>query len=364
MQDKTNLGASIPDSWVKTQAPLAAYNCSSEDAPPFACMQIKRPENFRRHATDTSRHSLNEDENTFFAQEMVGNQLVWLVAKPDAEGTARQNPSQFVFAGKNGIRAHGFGSVYQQYPGRTLHDGNLDRLEAWMLCGPVENEWFVRSTGSAFTCMGHDISSPAGQGAVHTVWVGPNPAFATIACSIVYPCGDFECHDNEAGFLTIPNPENESDSEEGSADLGRFTLSEDRKTLIVPAKGLYQFWWHAAVSSSDASRGDWLRVQAYKFTAARPNDGVEESTTSTHWIGARKQDVEQDRYYGVNNIRGVENVAFSGIEKLRRNDGIKLKNVSDGDLTIQLCGATLIMRRVGEYNPVSVNNEQSLNYNV
>lgn len=351
-QNITNLGGSLPDSWASTQLPIAAYNCSEEDAPPFACMQLKRPKTFKRNATGTSATKLNDAENVFFGHEKIGNQVVWLVCKPDKTGCTLQNPSRFVFAGVQGLKKHSFGTVYQGYPARTLHDGNLNRLVSWQNCGPVEDEWFVLSgaNNTAFVCMSHDITSPVGQGVVHTIWIAPNYGPRTVAAGLSLSSNPVIAGKFIQTPTSVLSPFSILDQNDGSGN----TLYE---TVIVPIDGQYRITWNATVWSDTATRGDLLTVTAYRYATK------DKSVVATSINGTRAQEIEQDTDASspvFANVRGKENVAFNGIlTNLLQGDGVKFKNESGS--TINLLSAAMTIELLAP-SPPTAQSEDDLNY--
>ncbi len=332
-QDLLNLG-SAPD-WRKSQIPLPAYNCSSEDAPPFACMQLKKPKNLNRSDTGVADTELNDEADAFFVNEKIGGQVILNVCKPDKEGTTYQSPARFVFAGEKGIKAHAFGTVYQGYPARTLHDGRLNRLVNWEPCGPIENEWFVKSGKSAFICMSHDISSPVGQGDVHTVLIAPNYAPSTVAAATSELDPDVAI----GAYIEFPNavPGDDPTLDLDSLDTPFGILFDEdengntkARTIRVPVTGKYKFTFNATIWSDTAVRGDPLTITAFKYSAERDDEPA--STTTTEWAGSCSQEIEKDTSGGsdvIAEVRGRQNISFTGIIKdMQKYDGLRFKNTS------------------------------------
>lgn len=141
---------------------VSCYNTGKEDIPPYAIMvlsEILRPRN-------TGWINLMPNETS----------AIWRVKKTDQIAEDRQDPAILVVNGHYTLRANSYGMGFTGDRVQVLHDGRHDAIAPGQICGPRADDWFAWSSGSAFTCLTHDILQVQNlnNNRVHTIWVSPN----------------------------------------------------------------------------------------------------------------------------------------------------------------------------------------------
>jgi hypothetical protein len=294
-----------PNTYRKGLRVARFYNETNQTIPSFALMQLKRPLN---RPSNPSIYDPDAEEDEFFCQEQLNEDVVWSASICDEEAAARQNPAQFAFNLEKPIPRRQTGEGTFDTPAQVLHNGDSDSLPNWRACGPVAGRWWVLSGGSAFTCISHDACQVVGSRSVHTVWVRPNSR-------------------NSAANLKAQGSSVSADAYVPLHEIESSGIDIEDPWAIVRRSGMFQFGFAAKVSSTDAPRGTDLLLQIWK------RSGETGAINSTIWWGDRDQDIEEDQY-GAQILYTGENVAFTGWENLNRNDALAIRNLSGVHLTL------------------------------
>lgn len=313
---------------------LPVFNTTSEDVPPFGCMQRRRPKKFKE--TVAQKKMPQSDVSQYLTQHLRGGKIIWDIFKCDGAGAGRQDPSEFLFNGPITIKSlsYGEGVDIDGGPVQALH-GSSEKLKNFRSCGPVEDRWDVKSDGDAFTCISHDISKPTGSDKLHTIWIKRGTPRPKGNVQIYCP------HDNE-------NSLDAGDYLPYGSNLSTFHLfgqkqlhkSEDSRALVIDQGGTWFFTFNAMMGSPDAARGDLLIIRPYILRKGKTDP------ERTYSVGAMKMEVEKDA--GVDIKRGASNVAFFGQEDLAEGDQFMFKNEGSNTLTLQYLMMT--MRQVVKSN--------------
>lgn len=322
------IASTLIDSWRKQCRPAAFFNTTAETAPPYACMQKRRAKSFSESSPATNTQA----ENQYFCQHLRGGQHIWDITKCNEDGQARQDPSEFMFNGPVPCPSLRYGEGTEDYPCQVLHDGTNDSLPNRRTCGPVANRWWVLSGGSAWSCVSHDVLAAAGENFVHTVWIRPATRQALSAHGRSQISGTY----SSGAYITFGTESLVTAFGAGGED------SEWLKTL---RSGMYWFSFHAKVTSATAPRAAPLSVTLYKALIAE-GETVPGSPVTTGYIGERDQDIERDNY-GTEFQKTAENVAFSGIENLKKGELLRLRNTSAH--SIVLTSGMFSIMNVGQY---------------
>ncbi len=229
---------------------MAAKNESDIDIPPFAVVQIK----------DYGKDGNDPDQGPFgsFKSDL---EMYWKVERPGKLMAVDQNPGGlFINSGKIIEAKGGRGSVTRDFPALTLHNPvmPLDKLVPGQPCGPVEDQFYLQSSGHAFTCMGHDENSWEGGDPLpeetHTIWVteghtslNPSRARGAFLSSLVaagdyfFVTGDFTDQDEKAAGFD-PFLAQYQEIEKAEDDSG-FSY------LLITKPGLYLVSFDATISA-------------------------------------------------------------------------------------------------------------------
>ncbi|MCI0358634.1 MAG: hypothetical protein L0211_09130 [Planctomycetaceae bacterium] len=321
--------STILDNWLKQRRPAPFFNTTDETVPPFACMYKMRLDRFSE-TTVMTKEEIDDPVgkvSRFFRQYNRGGHAVWTITKPNDQAEAEQNSSDFLFNGPVPVPSlrHGVGT--EDFPCQVLHDGTKDLLSNGDPCGPVADQWYVKSGGSAFISVCHDALAAAGQGGVHTVWISNGNGKALSA------------HGRwELSSLSVAASDYVPWST-GSVVKG-LEIQSDQWLKVLRA-GIFWLGFQAKVSSVAAPRGAPLSVTLYKKPIAQGQKEPGEAT-ATMYIGQRDQDIERDNY-GVEFQKTAENVAFSGFENLKRGELLRLRNASAHDIVLGSGTFSIIM---------------------
>jgi hypothetical protein len=318
-KDRVIIPSALPQTYEQRLRWHSCENTTSEEIPPFACMQLKKPIDLN------TTWLIDAEEDDWFCQDVDNGELIWFVSKCDKEGEARQNPSQFVFNGptpipprRGGDRKRARGRCHQDYPAQVLHNGDLDSLPNWRKCGPARNTWQVWSGGSAFLNICHDVTVPIGTGHMHTVWVTRGGIRAGGHASVRLSTNQYTA----GSWLATSGSGQNVDSE-----------NIESQRIVVRRSGMWKFGFQAKVTAGNTvPRGAELLLRLYK-EGVPASDGQIGALSSTIWEGAREQDIEEDQYGG-QIFYSAENVAFSGIENLLSGEALRIRNDSSHPLTI------------------------------
>lgn len=293
------------------------FNTTNERVPPFAAMQLRRPKAFREEQA-----AKNTDEpHHYFTQHARGGQIVWDVTKCNADAESRQDANEFVFNGPLPIEPLSYGRCTADYPCQVLHNGKGDSGPNFVSVGPVKDQWYFRSGRSAFTVISHDAGQGAGGGYMHTIWVRTNsgrtvPAHGRWTVSVT----------NLAANAYLPW---------GTASLTNSVEVDDDQWLKFDRAGVFWFAFHGKLSSSDAPRGSPLSITLYR--RGKTSGGQTANPQATIYVAERDMDVEatmDETYHGVTLQRTAENVAFSGFEKMKTGEFLRLRNTSSRLITL------------------------------
>ncbi len=311
---------------------FSGYNTTNEDIPPFAIMQLKKPEGFKAALADRKqpqKFAAEDPEDEFFCHHARGGDVIWDLGICDSAGAARQNAAQFVFNGPTSIPRHDYGPFTVVLPCQVLHDGRNDSLPNWAKCGPAAGKWWVLSTGSAFTTICHDVHSPPGKGGVHTIWIGPGRGGGQGGNRARFDIGSATLA--AGAYLPLPT------SSIQKAD--RVEIDNDGFTIRATEAGDYSFSFQATVRSLTADRGEPLLLRLYTLGSS-----TGDTPAATFWCGERLQDIELDGY-GTPVLWTAENVAFSGDQELTAGAGLRIRNDSAASVILSRC--SMAIRRSG-----------------
>lgn len=304
--------------WRKQHRVDPFYNTTGLWIPPYACLQLRKPRTFR----EGEAVSNTVDLSRLNCQHLRAGKIVWDVTQCNAQAALRQDPAEFVFNGPLACKPLGYGEMTADYPAQVLHDGALDRIENFTNCGPVADEWFVRSTGTAFTCMSHDIGKSAGNGTVHTIWVKPrikkhSAAHGTFAVGSTVEAGEL------CTFGTARN-------QYGTA------LGGDEDVVQVVANGLYLVSFSGRITAPQASRGDTLLLSLRKQEADEEGTLGSESATgySVSWTQEVFKEWDDAEEENTEVARGTCHVAFSGFENLTAGSLLGIRNMCEETISI------------------------------
>lgn len=308
-------GSVTVDEWRKRHRVDPCFNTTNETVPPFACMQRRKPKTF-----DEKKPAKNTDEaNLGYCQHKRGGQFVWDITKCNADGESRQDPTEFVFNGPVPIPPLTYGECTEDMPCQVLHNGRLDRLNNFTPCGPVKDQWYVRSHRSAFTCVSHDVLAAAGNWVVHTIWIQRGSG-QTVSAHGRYLVSASGLATSE--YLPI-----------GTGTLEVNVQKDSDGWLQILRSGIYQVSLFGKLSSTSAPLGAPLSITLYKKPAGETDDSDPGDPESTIYVAERDEDIEQDTSY-ITATRTAENVAFSGPENLKRGDRLRLRNTSAHSITL------------------------------
>jgi hypothetical protein len=308
-------GSSDLDTWRKRHRTEPCYNTTSLWIPPYACMQRRRPGQFR----EGQPFGNLAPKDKFYTQHARVGQFIWDVTIPNAEGVQRQDPSEFCFNGPLVIPPLSYAECCDVNDGKcqVLHNGETDGLPNFTQCTPVEDEWYVLSGGSCFSAVSHDINLSAGRSFMHTVWVSRGKAKS------VQSHGRYSVSANDLGsdeyLELIASP---------SSLIKDLELLEPYVT--AQHDGLFLVSFSCRLTSSDAANGDTLTIGLSKY------DYESGGELPTPYAASRKFIIEY-KWTGAANTetRTEENVAFSGFENMRKFDSLVLKNESTKKITIE-----------------------------
>jgi hypothetical protein len=314
-------------SWRKNLRTFPCFNTTTEVIPSYAIMQLRKPAEFK----ENKGFSNTSEKDEFAVQHISGGRIIWDVTKPNEEGESRQCAEDFVFNGPVPIEPQQPGVCTQDYPCQVLHNGDNDQLLNGQPCGPVRDRWYVLSGGSAFACKSHDVGFAAGRGLIHTIWIDRANRTSVIARGrFAVPASDLAVGE----FAPI-----------STGTLVSNTVETEGEWVTVQRDGLYLVSFHGKMTSSDAARGNELKLTLYT-KPADDEDGTEHDPEATPYIASRDQDIEKDA--GVDIQTTGENVAFTGFVSLSAGDMIGLKNtcaklvtLSNAMLTVMHMGAKI-----------------------
>lgn len=258
----------FPSSALQSKRWLRCRNVGEVEIPPHAILRL----------VDLDEEG---DRNRFFNQELHEDQVVWRVARPNAESIAAQDAAMFVANGPQSILPGKYGVCSRDWPLPVLHDGESDHLPNGSPCGPADDLFWVMSSGFCFTCISHDIAGRVGKGDIHTAWIAP-------ANHIARKCGVGR------GATTI------SSGAAIALSSTPLTLGILRNTsgdgLVVDLDGLYSVSFAGTLTSPSAPRGSTLTLKLYL------------DDEDTGYAVSRAQDIELDAY-GAEVLTTSENVA-------------------------------------------------------
>ena len=321
---------------------LNGFNLSEDDVPPYGCCMMAY------YGTDCDP----------YGPVLRSGVPTWRIDQPNEQMEADQNPAVLFFASEMGIKAGGFGSITRDFPCLGLHDGNHDGLRPGMPCGPVADSWDLKSTGFAFTCMGHDDAderveqkkdfkncSPdySKYDNEHCIWVTNervDPAAQcyfgnglTVALPIAAGANFIVTHD-ESGVGDAPGIEGApilltTDDDKAffpTSDVAPIVKEDEDHYILKSGQGIYDVSFSATLYADQAiSRGTPLVVE---FGISRKNEDGDYPATPTLALKCmREQDIERDNYGIVFQVT-KENVAFSHPVFLKKDDRLYLTNKS------------------------------------
>lgn len=306
------------------------FNTTDEDIPPFACMQLRRPEQFSESQIASGTPS------RIFTQHLRRDQVMWDVAKCNDDGESRQDPSEFVFNGRFVIPSLRPGLCTQDLPCQALHNGDGDSLPNFTECGPVKDQWYLKSGRSAFSCMSHDISNAAGTGRMHTIWINRGG-------KIIDGQGRFAVDGTSIatdGYFTLGT----------DGDLLRdIAIDDDGEHLIIQRTAMYFVSLAAKLAGGETMTGsEVLTVKLYQKPVT-DDDGEHDEEATNYRI---EMDVPvYDRWNGATNqskpISLEITQSFAGYLNLKNGDKLAIKN--SGDKKVSLTNGLLSVASIGAF---------------
>lgn len=315
----------------KRVRPEPFWNMTSEIIPPFACMQKFQPK-FNYSENRTFPNTVQPSK--WYVQHRRQDAIVWDVNKPNAAGVRRQDPAEFMFNGTKPCAPLSCGMGTEDFPCQVLHDGSADAIGNFTACGPVQDQWYVKSGGSAFTGVCHDAGFSVGGGYMHTIWINRGKARNVSAHGRFTIVADDIATDE---YLTLVDF--------SLVSLRKAMFIEDSAYVTLQTSGLYLVSFHGMLTSSDADNGNPLTIRLSKYDSDEDvEDWTPYSVTRNMAIDQIWDSVEEEN---VDGTRSAENVGFSGIENLRRGDAVALVNTSGKKIT--LSGGVLSLAAIGTF---------------
>lgn len=268
--------------------------------------------------------------------EVEGEELIWLVTKPDAVCEALADPALVIVNGPQPIPPGGTGRGTQDWPAQVLHYAPQALPNGWS-CGPVADSWYIDGNGGGFTHVSHDRSAPVGEihSAVHTAWIAPGRGsrerFATLT-------GGSSAIDAGAALALATATSSQLALFGAAGDYGG--PEDDAGNAFELAVGS-DLWLSvsATLSSATAAEGSALRlrIETRKYNGS--------SWSSSILYGYRLHEIDEESPYGTVEFKTAENVSFAGVLQFDRGDQIRL--VNDSSVSISAAAVILGAHRIG-----------------